>query len=166
MNIKRGYLDFDESNNKYWEISDDFDKYQLEAEDVVIAMDGSLVGRSFGVVKQKELPMLLVQRVARLRSKTENIRYIYYYITNSFTEYVDKNKTAGAVPHISQKDIANFPIVIPSLEEQERIVAILDRFERLTNDITEGLPAEIKARQQQYEYYRNKLLTFKQKLSA
>ena len=64
------------------------------------------------------------------------------------------------------KNFKKIGIPIPPLAEQERIVAILDRFEKLTNDITEGLPAEIKARQQQYEYYRNKLLTFKQKLSA
>ena len=52
-----------------------------------------------------------------------------------------------------------FPI--PPLEEQERIVSILDRFDKLCNDISEGLPAEIEARQKQYEYYRDKLLTFK-----
>ena len=52
-------------------------------------------------------------------------------------------------------------IPIPPLAEQERIVTILDRFEALTTDLTVGLPAEIKARQQQYEYYRDQLLTFK-----
>lgn len=54
-------------------------------------------------------------------------------------------------------------IPIPPLAEQERIAAILDRFERLTTDLQAGLPAEIKARQQQYEYYRDRLLTFKRK---
>ena len=53
-------------------------------------------------------------------------------------------------------------IPIPSMEEQERIVSILDRFEALTTDLQSGLPAEIEARRQQYEYYRNKLLSFKQ----
>jgi len=52
-------------------------------------------------------------------------------------------------------------ISLPSLEEQQRIVDILDRFDKLCNDISEGLPAEIEARQKQYEYYREKLLTFK-----
>ena len=52
-------------------------------------------------------------------------------------------------------------IPVPPLEEQERIVSILDRFDKLCNDISEGLPAEIEARQKQYEYYRDKLLTFK-----
>ena len=51
---------------------------------------------------------------------------------------------------------------IPPLEEQKRIVEILDRFDKLCNDLTEGLPAEIEARKKQYEYYRDKLLTFKE----
>ena len=62
---------------------------------------------------------------------------------------------------MSPQIIKNLLIPIPPLAEQERIVSILDRFEALTTDLTAGLPAEIKARQQQYEYYRNQLLTFK-----
>ena len=53
-----------------------------------------------------------------------------------------------------------FTVPIPPLSEQQRIVAILDKFEALVNDLTEGLPAEIAARQEQYEYYRDKLLSF------
>ena len=53
-------------------------------------------------------------------------------------------------------------IPLPSIEEQERIVVMLDRFDSLCNDISAGLPAEIEARQKQYEYYRDKLLTFKE----
>jgi type I restriction enzyme S subunit len=53
-------------------------------------------------------------------------------------------------------------IPVPSLEEQERIVAILDKFDALVNDLSSGLPAEINARRQQYEFYRNRLLSFKE----
>ena len=53
-------------------------------------------------------------------------------------------------------------IELPSIDEQKRIVSILDKFEKLCNDISQGLPAEIEARQKQYEYYRDKLLTFKE----
>ena len=55
----------------------------------------------------------------------------------------------------------DYEVVVRSLEEQQRIVSILDRFDALCNDISSGLPAEIEARQKQYEYYRDKLLTFK-----
>lgn len=55
-----------------------------------------------------------------------------------------------------------FPVPIPPIIVQQRIVDILDRFDALCNDLTSGLPAEIAARQKQYEYYRDKLLTFKE----
>ena len=59
-------------------------------------------------------------------------------------------------------DLKTIPINIPPINEQIKIVKILDEFEKLCNDISEGLPAEIEARQKQYEYYRDKLLTFKE----
>lgn len=69
----------------------------------------------------------------------------------------------ASVPRLSRTFIENFTIPIPPLEEQERIVSILDRFEALTTDLQSGLPAEIEARRKQYEYYREQLLTFKRK---
>jgi len=64
--------------------------------------------------------------------------------------------------YIVLSTLQDFPIPIPPLSEQERIVAILDRFDALCNDLTSGLPAEIEARRKQYEYYRDKLLTFRE----
>ena len=63
---------------------------------------------------------------------------------------------------ISGESLAKVRIPVPSDEEQKRIVAILDRFDALLNDISIGLPAEIKARRQQYEHYRDRLLTFRE----
>ncbi len=68
--------------------------------------------------------------------------------------------TGGTIARLYNENITKAKIAIPSLKEQERIVAILDRFDRLCNDLTSGLPAEIEARRKQYEYYRDKLLTF------
>ena len=63
--------------------------------------------------------------------------------------------------NIPMETIRKFAIPLPSLEEQRRIISSLDRFDALCNDLTSGLPAEIEARQKQYEYYRDKLLKFK-----
>ena len=160
MNIKRGNLFFSEEINRYWNSADGFEKYLLKENDIVIAMDGSLVGKSFGVVQAEYLPLLLVQRVARIRSEQVNNRYIYHYIACRFPSYVEKKKTGGAIPHVSQKDIASFRVPVPSAGVQNRIVNVLDNFEKICSDLNIGLPAEIEARQKQYEYYRDKLLTF------
>lgn len=85
-------------------------------------------------------------------------RYVEFYLNAmDLSPYV----TGGAQPKLNQKNLNRIPISLPSLPEQRRIVAILDRFDTLCNDLTSGLPAEIAARQKQYEYYRDKLLTFK-----
>ncbi len=71
-------------------------------------------------------------------------------------------KKGSGVPHVRVRDFEKIVFPIPPIEEQERIVSILDKFDALVNDISSGLPAEIKARRQQYEYYRDRLLTFRE----
>jgi len=66
------------------------------------------------------------------------------------------------MPILNKTNFSKIKIPIPDLEKQEEIVKVLDKFDKLVNDISEGLPAEIKARKQQYEYYREKLLDFKE----
>lgn len=83
--------------------------------------------------------------------------FYYMFIVDEFCK-THTNKSGFA--SVDMSALKKMPIPIPSIEEQERIVKILDRFERLVNDISVGLPAEIKARRQQYEYYRDKLLSF------
>lgn len=68
------------------------------------------------------------------------------------------------VSSIPMKDLKNLEFNIPSLEEQERIIKILDVFDKLCNDISDGLPAEIEMRKKQYEYFRDKLLNFSEVL--
>lgn len=86
-------------------------------------------------------------------------RYVEFYLNSiDLTPYI----SGGAQPKLNQKNLNSIKIPLPVLQEQQRIVGILDRFDTLCNDITSGLPAEIEARQKQYEYYRDKLLTFKE----
>ena len=86
-------------------------------------------------------------------------RYLYHCLKGLETNLNAMKRGAG-VPHVSGDALSKVELPIPPLEEQERIVAILDRFDALCNDLSSGLPAEIEARQKQYEYYRDKLLSF------
>lgn len=100
----------------------------------------------------------------RIQSKNkEKIinKYLYYYLLHN-NHLILGIKKEGGVPAVNRVDLEKIVVETPPLEEQQRIVDILDRFDKLCNDISEGLPAEIEARQKQYEYYRDKLLTFKE----
>ena len=85
-------------------------------------------------------------------------RYVEIYLNSIDLSYYI---TGGAQPKLNRQNMNRIPIPLPSIAEQQRIVAILDRFDALCNDITKGLPTEIAARNKQYEYYRDKLLDFK-----
>ncbi len=84
-------------------------------------------------------------------------KYLYYLLQK---EHLETYNTAGGVPSLTQAVLNEIVLPLPTLERQKEIVAILDRFDSLCNDISEGLPAEIEARKKQYEYFREKLLTF------
>ncbi len=102
--------------------------------------------------------------VLRVDTKILLPRFLFFSLTISgFKTYLSNNLTLGNYPSISNNTLLEYEVPVPSLANQQRIVAILDRFDRLTNDLTSGLPAEIEKRRQQYEYYRDKLLTFKRK---
>lgn len=97
-------------------------------------------------------------------SHHENPKYIAYLLqTENFFQQKKKYARGVKVIDIKVADLQKITLPIPSLEEQHRIVSILDRFESLTTSLQSGLPAEIAARRQQYEHYRDKLLTFKRK---
>ena len=87
-----------------------------------------------------------------------NERFLYHLLDAA---KLNQYKTAGAQPGLSVARLEKVRVPVPALDEQERIVSILDRFDALCNDLTSGLPAEIEARKKQYEYYRDELLTFR-----
>ena len=85
-----------------------------------------------------------------------------FYVLQSKNELLLGLKKEGGVPAVNKSDIIKLEIPVPPLEEQTRIVTILDKFDALVNDLSCGLPAEIAARRKQYAYYRDRLLTFKE----
>lgn len=91
----------------------------------------------------------------------QNTKFITYLLqTTDFHKYKERYAQGAKVTRVKTDRILDYKIPVPSLEKQQEIVSILDKFDALVNDISIGLPAELQARRQQYEYYRNKLLTF------
>ena len=101
-------------------------------------------------------------KIRKSLSSRLNRKYCFHYMF-ILGEWCKKNINAGGFASVDMPKFKNYMFPIPSLEEQQRIVDILDRFETLTTDLQSGLPAEIEARRHQYEYYREQLLTFKRK---
>ncbi len=100
-----------------------------------------------------------------IRKSLENelsVKFFYYYLF-VVDKWCKANTNISNFASVDMSKFNNLLIPIPSMEEQNRIVSILDRFDRLTNDLYSGLPAEMEKRRQQYEYYRDKLLSFKRK---
>ncbi|TPI05539.1 restriction endonuclease subunit S [Helicobacter pylori] len=95
-----------------------------------------------------------------LNSEKLNYKFLYYFLKNSQIILM-KSQFGAGIPALNKADIETLTIPIPPLEIQQEIVKILDQFSILTTDLQTGIPAEIEARKKQYEYYREKLLTFK-----
>ena len=106
----------------------------------------------------------LAPNVARIRFDKEVVdpAYIRYFFQTEYfmRKQIEKYAKTSSMKNLTMENIRKFQVPIPPLETQAKIVSILDRFDTLTSDLTQGLPAEIAARKKQYEYYRDKLLTF------
>ena len=101
------------------------------------------------------------QRAYRIHITADNVlpRYYFHYMRTKFLPYIEKNMFHSSVSSIRRPMLNEFPVPIPSLEVQKRLITILDNFEKICSDLSIGLPAEIEARQKQYEYYRDALLS-------
>lgn len=144
-NVTIGNLRWDTEKDKRW--NEPFDKteyYSLQANDIVIGMDGSRVGKNKARIKEEDLPLLLAQRVACVRhNELAEQDYLYYNIfSKKFIDYVNSIHTGSAIPHISQKQIEDYKILLPNLETQRRIASILSSLDRkieLNNKINADL---------------------------
>lgn len=130
--------------------------------DLIVARTGATFGKT--LYFEEEYPAVYASFLIKIipDSKKLNSKY-YWHFTKSILYWNQANKlvSKGGQPQFNSPALKLVKIPLPSLEEQQRIVDILDCFDKLCNDISEGLSAEIEARQKQYEYYRDKLLTFK-----
>lgn len=136
MNVKRNYLDLSPDICEYWIPCNNLNEYLLKDGDIVIQMDGALIGKSYARINKIHLPALLVQRVTRVRSNGQEIidnNFIYQAIQRDFLQYIMGIKTETAVPHLSSNDIYNFNIMTPRYEEQTKIGQLFQTIDRLIN---------------------------------
>ena len=130
--------------------------------DIVVAMSGATTGK-IGV-NHTDKVYYLNQRVGKFLPKTGiDKRYLYHLLLQNSNKLLEISLGSGAQPNLSSEKMKKLTARVPGLLEQKRIATILDKLDALCNDLTSGLPAEIAARQKQYEYYRDKLLTFQEK---
>lgn len=128
-NVKRGKVDWSADIAKFWRMPElELRAFELRDGDIVIAMDGALVGRSYARISDGDLPAYLVQRVARLRGRSVDQALLLQWIASqSFVCHVDNRKTHTAIPHISPADIRGFELIVPvSICEQRKIGTALD----------------------------------------
>ena len=155
-------------SNKYISL-EDYESYKIKPKvgDVFMTRIGS-IGVCTVFTKQADIAYYVSLALLRPNKEILDSRYLKHFIESAIgRKELGKRILHNAVPiKINKSDIGKVKLLIPSLEEQHRIVSILDRFESLTTSLQSGLPAEISARRQQYEYYRDKLLTFKRKGAA
>lgn len=137
----------------------------LEDGDVLFASTGTgTVGR-MAVIEEYNHDWAVSETMFCLKPKKDMITpyYLMYALyTQSAKNQFEPKISKGSVPHLKVKDLLDVKIPIPTLDEQNRIIMLMRRFDKICNDISDDIPAEIKARQKQYEFYKDKLLSFKE----
>ena len=164
LNVKDGHLVLDDV--KYMDNSD-FSKLQrskLVIGDLLFTYVGT-VGQVAMIEENDRFHLAPNVALVRVRNEAVHPRYLMYYMLSNmfYHSQIDKLMQDSSMKNIPMEKIRLFVIAVPSMDCQKRIVEILDDFDRLTNSIKIGLPAEIEARTKQYEFYRDKLLSFKRK---
>lgn len=126
---------------------------------IIISLQGSI-----GRIAVTQYDAYIDRTVAIFQDISKEIlpKYFVYQLQRIFA-IKEKTARGSTIKTITKEEFASFSIAVPPIDEQQRIVDVLDKFHNLCHDISEGLPAEIEARTKQYEYYRDKLLSFKEK---
>ena len=129
--------------------------YDFDGTYLTWTTDGAYAGTIFK--RKGKFSITNVCGIISMKSDLVTMDFLYYWLSLKAKEYV---YSGMGNPKLMSNQVEKILVPIPALSEQQRIVSILDKFETLVNDLSQGLPAEIAAVQEQYEYYRNKLLTF------
>ncbi len=148
---------------KYINMNEEAQKSLLKKGDLVMARTGATFGKT--LYFDDDVPSVYASFLIKIipdNTKLLNKYYWHFTKTQLYWSQANKLVTNGGQPQFNTPALKKIRIPIPTIDEQHKVVDILDRLDKICNDISEGLPAEIESRQKQYEYYRDKLLTFKE----
>ena len=148
-------------NAKYVELTEENRKYLLNKGDLLLARTGATYGKT--LYFDSDEPAVYASFLIKLTLDKNLIRNRYYWHFSKSSMYwmqAEKYVSKGGQQQFNAKAAGKIKIPIPPLDIQDRIISVLDNFEAICTDLNIGLPAEIEARQKQYEYYRDLLLTF------
>src|SRR5690606_4326173 len=137
------------------------DSYDFDERAIITAGDGVGVGKVFHYADGK---YALHQRAYRVvpDERLVDARFLYHWFVRGFGQYLERISVRASVTSLRRPMFLKFPVPVPPLAVQKRVASTLDKFDTLVHDLNSGLPAEIEARRQQYAYYRDRLLTFKE----
>lgn len=137
-------------------------RFTVKPGDIIVSCSGT-IGKTF-VIPEDAPKGVINQALLKLTPYKElNVFYLQYFFENTISKILNGAARGGAIKNVpSVGELKRIKIPLPPLDAQKRLVQVLDNFESLCTDLNVGLPAEIEARQKQYEYYRDKLLDFKE----
>ena len=145
---------------------DELKRFSIKPGDMIVSCSGT-IGKTFVIPKEAPEGVINQALLKLTPRKGLNVFYLKYFFENTISKELNGVARGGAIKNVpSVGELKAIRIPVPSLDVQEHLVAILDRFDAICSDLNIGLPAEIEARQKQYEYYRDKLLTFKERIST
>ena len=159
-NLSNGKIVFDAKTKKIQQI--EYEKVKIQFGQTLLFSINGTIGKIAIYNNEK---IALGKSVAYFNIVSDRLMLKYlFYVLQSYQSmiYFEKNLTGSTIKNLGLKALRDYQITLPPIKIQKKIISILDRFDTLCNDLTSGLPAEIEARRKQYEYYRDKLLTFKE----
>ena len=160
--LDNGYLNPNDA--KYINLNEESKKYLLSKGDLLLARTGATYGKTLYVPNdEKAVYASFLIKIELDNTKILNRYYWHFSKSNLYWKQANKLVSTAGQPQFNTNAVSRVVIPVPPLSVQENIVKILDRFDKLNNDMSEGLPAEIEARKKQYEYYRDTLLSFDDK---
>ncbi len=154
----------DPSDAKYVDLTEESKKYLLKKGDLLLARTGATYGKT--LFFDSDEPAVYASFLIKIVLDKTVIRNRYYWHfskSSLYREQAEKYVSKGGQQQFNANAVSRVKVPVPSLEVQDRIIGVLDNFDVICTDLNIGLPAEIEARQKQYEYYRDKLLSFEEK---